>query len=173
MLVWATGYASAAHSRQKDSTTQRNNYFSTFEFTTRFCLIQTETGLNSNVEKRACALSKRLDHARWIQSGGCVEDVTPPHSACKGHPSVFYVCRLLKTSHCRAQRVKAAPKYCFALQRVASSSMTAEVISGPRSVLIISGNLLARITQATRAIRKSSLRKRAKGSSLHTPRNVQ
>ena len=25
---------------------------STFEFTTRFCLIQTETGLNSNVEER-------------------------------------------------------------------------------------------------------------------------
>ena len=51
--VWAAGYASTAHSSQMDIATQRHNRFSTFEFTTRFCLIQTETGLNSNVEKRA------------------------------------------------------------------------------------------------------------------------
>ena len=31
VLVWATGYASTAHSSQKDSTTQRHNHFSTFD----------------------------------------------------------------------------------------------------------------------------------------------
>ena len=42
--VWAAGYASTAHSNQMNTVLQPNA-------TTGFCLIQTETGLNSNVEK--------------------------------------------------------------------------------------------------------------------------
>jgi hypothetical protein len=50
--------------------------------------------------------------------------------------------------------VNAAPRNCFELQRVKNSSTTAFVISGPLSVLQISGILRALITQVTIALKK-------------------
>ena len=49
--VWAAGYASTAHSKS-DGYYNPTPTVSTFDFTTRFCLIKTETGSNANVETR-------------------------------------------------------------------------------------------------------------------------
>ena len=69
--------------------------------------------------------------------------------------------------------VKAAPKNCFALHKVANSSITADVISGPLSVLMIFGILLALIQQATTATKKWALVRLLNGSTLGTPNMVQ
>ena len=59
------------------------------------------------------------------------------------------------------------------LHNNANSSMTAEVISGPRSVRMIFGILRDLMTHATMATKNSSFVNRGNGSNLHTPKKVQ